>query len=171
MPIFNLKTTLNAFPKLSPSVLANYVTKTDLTDTLANYVTEAPVDDNVYARSNKAWVEIQQDTLKTGFYVIFGASQTLQIDTEQEIWELDRSAALSKDETTYALSYNQTETGFLWIVSTRPIKSIIWGAMGMIADYIEQPSKVQSATTDAVYYCYRIRDMLLPNQWVFTLNF
>ena len=29
---FNLKTTLNAYPKLTPSILSNYATKTELAE-------------------------------------------------------------------------------------------------------------------------------------------
>ena len=39
----------------------------------------------------------------------------------------------------------------------------------MIADY-EKQKAVISSSDGTNYYCYRIRDMLVPNQWVFLVN-
>lgn len=55
----NLTTKLCAYPKVSSSILDNYVTKDELNDTLDNYVTEAPVDSNVYGRKDKNWAALK----------------------------------------------------------------------------------------------------------------
>ena len=58
MDISDLKMTLKAYQKVSPSILSDYVTKTELNTQLEDYVTEAPNDNKEYARKNKGWVEI-----------------------------------------------------------------------------------------------------------------
>lgn len=58
MDISNLKMTLKACQKISPTVLSDYVTKEELDEKLSGYVTEAPIDDEEYARKNQGWVEI-----------------------------------------------------------------------------------------------------------------
>ena len=63
METLNLKTTLNAYPKLSPSILKDYVTKDDLNTRLEDYVEEAPVDSKPYARKDETWVPVKDSAL------------------------------------------------------------------------------------------------------------
>lgn len=180
----NLKTTLRAFPKVSPSILQDYVTKDDLnnqlenyptseelTSTLENYVTEAPADNNVYGRENKDWVQLEQDVKKVSKQLYFGESAENQLDSEQEILNLPGSATIDANASTYLLNYDQFSQGYMWIVCTSPLKSIIWGTMGLVADYIEQQAKITGdcASDNITYYCYRIREELTPGQQLYLL--
>lgn len=182
METLNLKTTLNAYPKLSPSILKDYVTKDDLntkledyptneelTNTLDNYVEEAPVDSKPYARKDETWVPVKDSALSVDRTIYYGSNKDLQLESEEEVYQLQNKATIPADGTSYIVNYNQQEDGYLWIVCTDPIKSIIWGAMGMIADY-ERQKAVISSSDGTNYFCYRIRDMLVPNQWVFLVN-
>lgn len=169
METLNLKTTLNAYPKLSPSILKDYVTKDDLNTRLEDYVEEAPVDSKPYARKDETWVPVKDSALSVDRIIYYGSNKDLQIDSEEEIYQLQNKATIPADGTSYIVNYNQQEDGYLWIVCTDPIKSIVWGAMGMIADY-ERQRAVISSSDGTSYYCYRIRDMLVPNQWVFLVN-
>ena len=63
------------------------------------------------------------------------------------------------------------KNGYLWIVCTEPIRSIIWGVMGFIADYEKQQAVVESSNGSTSYHCYRIRDELIAGQQVFLINF
>lgn len=72
----NLKATIKAYQKISPSILGNYVTKDNLSEELSNYVTEAPVDSNVYARKDKAWVEIDTRFADNNTYLIYGYNKS-----------------------------------------------------------------------------------------------
>lgn len=170
MEKLNLKTTLNAYPKLSPSLLSNYVTKEDFTTTLEGYVEEAPVDNGVYARQNETWVSVDPEIKITDELLYYGANTDLQMDDVNNILSLECHDIIPHGGSSYILNYNQTANGYLWICCTKPIKSIVWGAMGgMIADYIKQRADIVTQTT--TYYCYRIRDMLVPGQQIFLLNF
>lgn len=182
METLNLKTTLNAYPKLSPSILKDYVTRDDLntkledyptneelTNTLDNYVEEAPVDSKPYARKDESWVPVKNSALESDRVIYFGSNQDLQLDSEAEVLALQQHATIPASDDSYVVNYNQVEDGYVWIVCTEPIKSIIWGTMGMIADY-ERQNAVIVSNTGANYYCYRIREKLVANQWVFLVN-
>ena len=78
----NLKATIKAYQKISPSILNNYVTKNDLSEELSNYVTEAPVDSNVYARKDKAWVEIDARFADNNAYLIYGSNTSAILTSE-----------------------------------------------------------------------------------------
>lgn len=184
METMNLKTTLKAYPKLSPSILNDYVTKDSLDTTLEdyttkeflgttldNYVEEAPVDNKPYARKDESWVPIKDEALFVAKTIFYGSNKELQLDNEAEILELQNKITLVAEEKSYVINYNQTEEGYLWIVCTDPISSITLGTMGVMADYEQQIAVIESDNSDAKYYCYRIRDMLIPNQWIFTVNF
>lgn len=171
METLNLKTTLNAYPKLSPSILKDYVTKDRLDATLENYVEEAPVDSRTYARKDEKWVPLKPDTLLTAKALYYGVSDDTQIDNESEIMALEVSEILSPDVKSYTIDYALPRNGYLWIVCTEPIRSIIWGVMGLIADYEKQQAVIESSNGSTSYYCYRIRDELIAGQQVFLINF
>lgn len=170
METLNLKTTLNAYPKLSPSILQDYVTKEDLTSTLENYVEEAPVDSKPYARRDETWVPVKESALSVERTIFYGSNSDLQLDNENEILSLQHKDTLPADAKSYIVNYNQLENGYMWIVCTEPISSIVWGATGMVAEYVQQEAVITSTTSDVHYYCYRITDILVPNQWVFLVN-
>ena len=52
METMNLKTTLKAYPKLSPSILNDYVTKDSLDTTLEDYVGNYVVGKSTSLKSN-----------------------------------------------------------------------------------------------------------------------
>lgn len=171
MDLSKLKTTLRAYKKVSPSILEDYVKKEDLETTLENYVTEAPTDGKIYGRKDKAWIALKEAVALSENMVFYGSNNQLQIDTEEEIFNLDNYATMAAGATSYTVNYNQAENGYLWIVCTAPIKSILWGAMGLIADYVEQQAQIISkADPNISYWCYRIRDELVANQWVFNIH-
>ena len=182
METLNLKTTLNAYPKLSPSILKDYVTKEDLntkledyptneelTNTLDNYVEEAPVDSKPYARRDETWVPVKESALSKDRIIYYGSNKDLQMDSERDILNLQHKDIIPAGGKSYIVNYNQTEDGYLWIVCSEPVASIVWGAMGTIADY-EKQNAVITASDGTNYFCYRIRQMLVPNQWVFLVN-
>lgn len=169
METLNLKTTLNAYPKLSPSILKDYVTKEEFNTTLENYVEEAPVDSTSYARKDESWVAVKESALSVDRVIYYGFNKDLQMDSEEDILKLQHKDTIPASGKSYIVNYNQTENGYLWIVCSEPIASIVWGAMGMIADY-EKQRAVITASDGTNYFCYRIRDMLVPNQWVFLVN-
>lgn len=61
MATIKITTTLKAMPKLSPSILSNYVTKEELE--AKDYVTDV-VDDGTYGRQKGTWVELKEETQK-----------------------------------------------------------------------------------------------------------
>lgn len=164
---FNLNTTINAFPQISPSILENYVTKNELSTTLDNYVEEAPANSSIYARQDEQWVELNKQCILSNITLSYGYSNLVEIQQLSDISSLE-SVVVDKEVTSYNLSYYQQSAGYFWIVSTRKISNIMW--MGMIADYVEQPA---NPTNDEglPLYCYRIVDKLIPQQLNFTINF
>ena len=167
METLNLKTTLNAYPKLSPSILKDYVTKEDLDTTLQNYVEEAPTDSKPYARRDEQWVELNKQAILNSISLSYGTSDLVEIQQESDTGSFDK-VELDKNIVSYNLTYNQQSNGYFWIVCNRKISSIMW--MGMVADYIEQPTKPLDSN-GLPLYCYRIADVLIPQQLGFTINF
>ena len=166
METFNLKTTLTAYPKLSSSILKDYVTKEELDTTLQNYVEEAPVDSNPYARKDEQWVELNKLTLLNDISLAYGVSNLVELQKLSDTESFDK-VVLDKHTSSYNLTYNQQSSGYFWIVCNRKISNILW--MGMVADYIEQPTKLLDSN-DFPVYCYRIVDALIPQQLNFTIN-
>ena len=164
---FNLNTTINAFPQISPSILSNYVTQNQLSTTLNNYVEEAPNDSSVYGRQNKQWVELNEQCVLNNITLSFGYNDLVEIQQLSDISSLE-SVTLDKNTTSYNLTYNQQSSGYFWIVSTRKILNIMW--MNMLADYVEQPSNLIT-NNGLPLYCYRMANMLIPQQLNFTINF
>lgn len=168
METLNLKTRLNAYAKVSNSILEKYVTKDALDSKLEDYVTEAPQDNKVYGRENKTWVELVESAKETEKLLVFGANNQLQLDTVEEIMTLDGRHILQHGESSYKMTYNQKEDGILWIVCTAPIKSIVWEGLNMIADYTKQKAVLTDG--DVNFYCYHITEALVANTWSFTIN-
>ena len=157
----NLNTKLDAYPKLSSSILNNYVTKEDLGNTLNNYVTEAPVDGNAYSRKDKNWAALKPSTLLEEVSLYYGSNGELQLDTIQEILDLQSGEKLiPPTEHTYNITYNIPENGYFWVVATQSITSIRW-VFGLL-DYIAQTAKISTPDNVKTYFCYRIREELIP---------
>ena len=123
----------------------------------------------VYLDTGKERIRLEIAGVK--FFKQFAILKFRGIDNINDIEALSDSTVLAADAVSYILNYNLSANGYLWICSTRPVKSIIWGAMGLIADYEYQTAVISSNNNQEVYYCYRITDMLTAGQFVFLVNF
>ena len=112
MDLSKLKTTLRAYKKVSPSILEDYVKKEDLETTLENYVTEAPTDGKIYGRKDKAWIALKEAAALSENMVFYGSNNQLQIDTEEEVFNLDNYATMAAGATSHTVNYNQAENGY-----------------------------------------------------------
>lgn len=183
MQTMNLKTTLTAYPKLSSSLLSNYVTKDELDNELgSNYLTKTQIrdmyvpevedvdSDNVYARNGKdrKWVQLRKESVATDIEVYFGANTQTQMDSVEEIKALQEHVTINKDEKTFMLEYLQQSNGILWICTTRPVRAIQWSGY-LWGDYSKQKDDVVDG--EEAYYCYRSNEVLLDNLWEFKLIF
>lgn len=158
----NLNTTMKAYPKLSDSVLKDYVTK----ENLSNYVTDVEVDGIMYGRKDKEWVPI--DMAFEDIYLYYGVSSKDTLSEVADIKALDSKTKLDSKTTSYELDYDQEVPGFLYICMTRKCKNIKW--MGIKWDYAEL-DPIKEENTPYTYFCYRSTSQLVPNEQMFVINF
>lgn len=148
----NLNTTLKAYPKISPSILKDYVT-------------EAPADGKTYGRKNKQWVPIMDNTI----LVYFGAS-TEEIMTSDILENLSKKALPTDTNSTGVIIANN-EPSYLWLCSTFPVESITF--LNAVADYTQQEQAVDIMNNEVTYtfYCYMIDGLMEPSQYGFRMIF
>lgn len=157
---FDLKTTITAYPKVSPSVLAGYVT-------------EAPVDGKTYARKDAQWVEIRPADLM----LYYGASKN-SVMTVGGLLALERQKLDYKSQAvniSFASTATQKEGGsYLWFCCSAPIVSILQADVANICIDYKLVNKIAVArdnnTESTIVYCYRTNTPQLPYRWHFTLN-
>lgn len=171
----NLKTTIKAYPKLSPSILNNYVT-------------EAPLDGKTYARRKGQWVDIlPSDILILTGYSYFNMLTSSEIFNDEDtdyILDLKNIKYTTLNITTKKEVTNieipENDHGYCWICSTVPLNSITidFGTGEMTIDYSKQKNNVvvkipeDSGTSfsgeQVSFYCYVTED-LTDNNWRFNL--
>lgn len=136
---FNLKTTLRAFPKLSPSILESYVTKEQFdakVETLVDYdslnlilkdfVTDVKTEgtDIIYGRVKGQWVPVVDIPEKIAGIMCWGMLNSTTLDADQLMKQLQRQNFLA-GVNEYSVECTPTENSYFWFASTTPIKYII----------------------------------------------
>lgn len=158
----NVKTTITAYPKLSPGLLSNYVQ-------------EAPVDGKTYARKDEKWVEIRPANIH--FY--YGITDSYSITSDQILSltkyapELEfKDQAVDVEVQTEDLLHFNDETGgsVVWFCASSKIASITQNDMGNLPiDYVLQ--EVVLDVNSIQYYCYYTPMALKSGRWKFTVTF
>lgn len=171
----NLKTTITAYPKLSPSILNNYVA-------------EAPIDGKTYARRNGQWVDILPSDILvlTGYSHFNIITSNPMFDSEDTDYIFDlkdiqyNSLNIATKKETINIEIPKDDHGYCWICSTVPLNSITvdFGAGEMTIDYSKQKNNMvvtipsNSGTPfsgeQVTFYCYMTED-LTDNNWKFNL--
>lgn len=171
MDISNLKMTLKAYQKVSPSTLGNYITKDDLELILKDYVTEAPADGNTYGRKGKDWTELKDSSIVNPILLYYGATQTLVVDYTILNQIADQnSITLDGTIQNYTVNINTNINSYIWFCSTQPIKRIVDPQTNWACDFIKQKNEVIDQNNNS-FYCYRIELMLIPKNWEFILYY
>ena len=154
----NVKTTITAYPKLSPGLLSNYVQ-------------EAPVDGKTYARKDEKWVEIRPANIH--FY--YGTTDSFSITSDQILSltkytpELEfKDQAVDVEVQTEDL--DGTGGSVAWFCTSAKIASVTQNDIGnWPIDYVLQEGVLD---VDGIqYYCYHTTTALVPNKWKFTVTF
>ena len=135
----NLKTTLKAYPKLSPSILSNYVTKEELeakdyvthsqlSDILKGFVREIENPDPaaIYIRKlvdgELVWAPVHDIPGVIDGVLCYGMTKTTTLDDAQ--LALLNRMELSYDVKEYMIEYAPTSNGYFWICSTKPVLKV-----------------------------------------------
>lgn len=169
----NLKTVVTAFPKISPSILNNYVA-------------EAPTDGKTYARKDGQWVDIISNSIIlrygiTPFNVLVDNTHNsikgdeLTPNAAAEITSLEGPFIQSITQKNIDISVKTPACGgYCWICSSMPLNSIMDKATGWVPDYFKQKdniTEVNSDGTTTTYYCYCLKEELIGNEtFSFTLD-
>ena len=169
----NLKTTLRAYPKLSPSILSNYVTK----DELGDYVTHSELTDvlkgfvrkginldpsTIYGLKNGEWVpvlSVPEDMINV---LCYGMLPDNDMIDSPEIVQLNR-LGLENGCYEYRIEYEPTRSGYFWFCSTAEIKEITADTgLQYRQPVIQQPDKVEVVMGgDKIsFYCYRTNKLV-----------
>lgn len=161
----NLRTTISAYVKLSPSELDKYVKRADLDTELADYVKEAPADGFTYGRKDKQWVELEASAVRN-IRIRWGTSKKPVLDGEDIVGELisrDDIYQEGADVYTKTMTINVAEDSYVWFCCSRRILAIYCelseGYMGPW-DYQLIPDGTVMGTDGVAYYCYRTESML-----------
>lgn len=184
---FNLKTTLTAFPKLSPSILENYVTKdeldqkdyvshTELSTILLDFVKEVETDGTsvVYGRVKGAWVPVVDIPEQASGIMCWGMINSDILSAEQLFNELKRQNFLS-GVNEYSVEDTPTSNGYFWFASTSPIKCVIAdNGLKYKQNVVECPDVcITYKGENLTFHCYRTQKLVaLPGvKYRFEISF
>ena len=175
--IMNLKTTLNAYPKLSPSILESYVTKDELEaknyvdyDSLnliiADFVREVESNDinTIYGRVKGQWVPVVDIPEQVAGVMCWGMLNSATLDAEQML-TLSRQNFLS-GVNEYSVECTPTENSYFWFTSTSPIKYIVADNGLAYKQPVVEGSKItiEYKGQPLTFYSYRTQKLVaLPN--------
>ena len=165
---FNLKTTINAFPKLSPNILNNYVTRdelksedyvkhAELSEILKSYVTEVenPDPSTIYGRKNGTWVPVVNVAEITRGVLCYGMVDSTELISDQ-LQTLTRFAYVDNvDE--YLVEYQPKSNGYFWFACTTDILDVEANS-GMLykQDLIKsQDTAIEYMGKKLIFKCYR----------------
>lgn len=169
----NLKTTLRAYAKVSPSILSNYVTR----DELDNYVTHSELEvilrqfvregENldpavIYGRKNGEWVPVLSVPDEMTNVLCYGMLPDNDFIDSAELVQLNR-LGIENGCYEYLIEYEPTKNGYFWFCSTAEIKEIT-ADMGL--EYkqpvLQQPDKVDvlMGGDKLSFYCYRTNKLV-----------
>lgn len=172
--IMNLKTTLNAYPKLSPSVLKDYVTKTELeeknyvdhdalTTILEDFVRDVETEGTniIYGRVKGKWVPVVDIPEQTAGIMCWGMINSSTLSAEQMMHELDRQNFLA-GVNEYSVECTPTENGYFWFTSTTPIDHIIAdNGLSYKQAVAEAPTiSISYKGKNLNFYCYRTQKLV-----------
>lgn len=181
---FNLKTTLNAYPKLTPSILSNYVTKTELEEkdyvdstelatvineldnkfllAIKDFVKDVEVDgDNiVYGRVKGKWVPVFDIPQESSGIICWGMLNSKTLSAEQ-MMKLHRQNYLDRVNE-YSVEDAPTENGYFWFTSTLPIQSIMAdNGLSYKQSIVEEPQvSIDYLGEKLSFYCYRTQKLV-----------
>lgn len=181
---FNLKTTLNAYPKLTPSILSNYVTKTELEEkdyvdstelatvineldskfllAIKDFVKDVEVDgDNiVYGRVKGKWVPVFDIPQESSGIICWGMLNSKTLSAEQ-MMKLHRQNYLDRVNE-YTVEDATTENGYFWFTSTLPIQSIMAdNGLSYKQSIVEEPQvSIDYLGEKLSFYCYRTQKLV-----------
>lgn len=174
----NLRTTLQAYPKLASSLLADYVTKEELaakdyvnnsslTETLSDYVTDVvgAEDSIIYGRQDvngtMMWVPAAS-TEEVNQPLRYGMLQSTSMDAAK-IHVLSK-AILAPNTTTYTLEYQPSVNGYFWFCYPKEIRRVTSiGGFTYDLELIKQSSTVPYSEDSTTFNmkCYRTTDELV----------
>ena len=181
---FNLKTTLNAYPKLTPSILSNYVTKTELEEkdyvdstelataineldskfllAIKDFVKDVEVEGNniVYGRIKGKWVPVFDIPQESSGIICWGMLNSKTLSAEQ-MMKLHRQNYLDRVNE-YSVEDTPTENGYFWFASTLPIQSIMAdNGLSYKQSVVEEPQvSIDYLGEKLSFYCYRTQKLV-----------
>ena len=171
---FNLKTTLQAFPKLSPSILKDYVTKeelenenfvnhTELSTILSDFVKDVENGENgtIYGRVNGKWVPIFDVPSPIDGILCWGMIDSQTLNGQQILSDLNRMT-LVENVIEYSIEYQPTQSGYFWFASTVPITGVVANS-GLSYQQIltDCPNiSVIYKGNSLTFYCYRTQKLV-----------
>lgn len=174
----NLKTTLRAYPKVSPSILSNYVTKEDLesrhyidpdmlNSVLQDFVKDVDIngDNIVFGRIRGQWVPVVDIPQQASGIMCWGMLSTPSLSADQMMKCLSRQNFLV-GVNEYSVEHTPTENGYFWFTSTTPIKQVIADSgLSYKQDVVEtNPVSIEYKGQPLTFYCYRTQKLVaLPN--------
>ena len=176
---FNLKTTLKAFSKLSPSILENYVTKEQFDATvetlvdydslniiLQDFVTDVEIEgtDTIYGRVKGQWIPVVDIPEQVAGIICWGIINSATLDAQQ-LLGLSRQNFLN-GVNEYSVENTPTENGYFWFASTSPIKCIVADNGLMYKQPVTESSNItiEYKGQPLTFYCYRTQKLVaLPN--------
>ena len=170
----NLRTTLKAYPQLSKSLLADYVTKEELAAadyvnnstldaTLSNYVTEVvdPDPNTIYGRQeingSMEWVSASTP-ITSDMPLLYGMTDSTEMNST--LIRTLSATVITGGASTCTVEYQPTESGYFWFCSPLVITEVKI-RNGFPVNLIEQAGTVSYTSASGVFYnmkCYRIAD-------------
>ena len=177
--IMNLKTTLNAYPKLSPSILENYITKEQFDATvetlvdydslntiLKDFVTDVEVEGTnvIYGRVKGQWIPVVDIPEQVAGIICWGMLNSSTLDAQQ-LLNLSRQNFLS-GVNEYSVESTPTENSYFWFASTSPIKYIVADNGLAYKQPVTEGSNItiEYKGQPLTFYCYRTQKLVaLPN--------
>ena len=181
---FNLKTTLNAYPKLTPSILSNYVTKTELEEkdyvdstelatamneldskflfAIKDFVKDVEVDGDsiVYGRVKGKWVPVFDIPQESRGIICWGMLNSQTLSAEQ-MMKLHRQNYLD-GVNEYSVDDVPSENGYFWFASTLPIQSIMADSGLSYKQSVVEESQVSIdyLGEKLSFHCYRTQKLV-----------
>ena len=171
--IMNLKTTINAYPKLPSSVLEDYVTKAELEEKdyvthselyeeLKNFVTD--VADNsssiIYGRQKGKWVPVIEIKNKENGILCWGMNSSDNLTSEQ-LYEFPRQFTLQSINE-YLVENTPIKNGYFWFASTSPIRFVIANNGLEYNQPLQEtaPVTINYNNQSLIFHCYRTQKLV-----------
>lgn len=174
---FNLKTTLNACPNLSPSILDSYVTKEQLEERnfvdkstldsiLEDFVRDVEVEgtDTIYGRIKGAWIPVIDIPEQAAGIMCWGMIETATLDAQQ-LLTLSRQNFL-QGVNDYSVEALPKRSGYFWFAATAPIKEVVAdNGLAFRQPVVEaEPISINYKGQPLTFHCYRTQKLAaLPN--------